>query len=160
MSNLPPHLARRLDRLVLQDLIDYCTFAVFADYDLSESIDTRAIVVHHDGFHRVIGLHEAQSSFQLQPILQDAVTTITALGGRMGYALVYVQEKGRELVFLAAINEREKGICAVELKRGTGDPLRDFLPVHSDAICSFLERLEWGGTRRKVAVEIMDEIRV
>jgi hypothetical protein len=42
---------------------------------------------------------------------------IDAVGARFGYALVYVKENGRELVFLAAINETEKGICTLELKR-------------------------------------------
>jgi len=71
-----------------------------------------------------------------------------------------VKEKGRELVFLAAINETEKGICTLELKRRTGDPPRDLLPFSGDANCSLLERLEWGGSRRKVDVQITDEIRI
>jgi hypothetical protein len=52
---------------------------------------------------------------------------IDAVGARFGYALVCVKENGRELVFLAAINETEKGICTLELKRRSGDPTRDLL---------------------------------
>ena len=147
--------------LVLQDLIDDCMFAVFADYDMFEAIETRAVAAHHDGFHRVIGLRDAQASFQVQPILEDTVAMIEPVGGRMGFAQVYLKENGREVVFLAAINDSEKGLCILELKRGTGDPLRDLLPVSSsDANYSLLERLEWGGARRKVDVEIRDETRI
>jgi hypothetical protein len=76
------------------------------------------------------------------------------------FAPVYVNENGRELVFLAAINETEKGICTLELKRRSGDPPRDLLPVSSDADTSFVETLEWGGVRRKVNVQITNEIRI
>ena len=158
MSSLPSH--RVFEWLELQDLIDEALFEVFADYDMSKSIQTRAVAIHHDGFHRVISLRDADGLFGLQATLQDAVTTIDAVAGRVGFALVYVKENGRELVYLAAINETEKGICTLELKRRTGDPPRDLLPFSSDANYSFLERLEWGGSRRKVDVQITDEIRI
>jgi hypothetical protein len=160
MANLTLPLEKPLERLRLQTLIESGRFDVFGDYDMFESIDTRAVAVHQDGFLRRIGLREPEALSQLQPILEDAVTVIDAVGARFGYALVYVKENGRELVFLAAINETEKGVCTLELKRRTGDPPRDLLPFSSDANCSLLERLEWGGARRKVDVEIRDEIRI
>jgi hypothetical protein len=129
-------------------------FEAFADYDTFESIHSRAVAIHQDGFHRTIGLRDAEGSSQLQPILEDAVTTLEAVGARMGFALVYVKESGREIVFLAAIKDTEKSICTLKLTRRTGDPLRDLLPVSGEANCSFLEHLEWGGSRRKIDVEI------
>ena len=147
-------MLERLERLTLQDLIHDSMFEAFADYDTFESIHSRAVAIHQDGFHRTIGLRDAEGSSQLQPILEDAVTTIEAVDGRMGFALVYAKENERELVFLAAIKDTEKAICTLELKRKTGDPLRDLLPVSRGANCSFLERLEWGGSRRKIDVEI------
>jgi hypothetical protein len=158
MVNLTLPLERPLERLRLQTLIESARFDVFGDYDMFESIETRAVTIHQDGFLRRIGLREPEALFQLQPILEDAVTMIEAVGGRFGYALVYVKENGRELVFLAAINETEKGICTLELKRRTGDPPRDLLPLSSDANCAFLEGLDWGGSRHKVDVEITDQI--
>jgi hypothetical protein len=86
--------------------------------------------------------------------LEDAVTMIEAVGGLMGYALVYAKEIERELVFLAAIKDTEKSICALELRRRTGDPLRDLLPAGSNANWSFLEHVNWGGERRRVDVAI------
>ena len=158
MSSLHSHPERLLQRLLLQDLIDICRLEVFADYDMFESIETRAVAVHQDDFCRRIGLREPEALFQLQPILEDAVTMIEAVGGRMGYAQVYVKEKGRELVFITAINATEKGICTLELKRRTGDPPRDVLAESSDADSSFVGSMEWGGSRRRVDVEIRDFI--
>jgi hypothetical protein len=63
-------------------------------------------------------------------------------------------------VFLAAINETEKGICTLEIKPDTGDELRDLVPVTANANRSFVENLECGGSRRKVDVEIRDYIRI
>jgi hypothetical protein len=150
--------------LELQDLIDEALYEVYGDYEMYESIRTRAVAIYDDGFHRAITLRDADGLLGehlrnadglsgLQAILDDAVTTIDAVGGRVGFALVYVKESGRELVFLAAINATEKGICALELKRKTGDALRDLRPVSSDADRSFVESLEWGGRRRKVKVK-------
>ena len=118
------------------------------------SIETRVVAVHQDAFRRRIGLREPEALFQLQPILEDAVTMIEAVGGLMGYALVYAKEIERELVFLAAIKDTEKSICALELRRRTGDPLRDLLPAGSNANWSFLEHVNWGGERRRVDVAI------
>ena len=155
--------------LELQDLIDEALYEVYGDYDMSASIRTRAVAIHSDGFHRAISLRDADGLLgqrlpdglsSLQATLEDAVTAIDAVGGRVGFALVYVKENGRELVFLAAINETEKGICALELKRRTGDPPRDLLPVSDDADTSFVETLEWGGVRREVDVQITNEIRI
>ena len=129
-------------------------FEAFARYDNFKSIHSRAVAIHQDGFHRTLGLRDAEALFQLQSILEDAVTTIEAVGARMGFALVYAKEKGRELVVLAAIKDTEKGISMLELTRRTGDPLRDLLPVGRNANWSFLERVTWGGGRRKVDVAI------
>jgi hypothetical protein len=156
---LPSDMERRLERLTLQDLIHDSMFEAFADYDTFESIHSRAVAIRHDGFHRTLGLRDAEALFQLQSILEDAVTTIEAVGARMGFALVYAKEKGRELVVLAAIKDTEKGICTLELTRRTGDPLRDLLPVGSNANWSFLEHVNWGGDRRKVDVAIRAETR-
>ena len=60
MSSLPSH--RVFEWLELQDLIDEALFEVFADYDMSESIQTRAVAVHHDGFHRVMSLRDADGA--------------------------------------------------------------------------------------------------
>ena len=167
MSSLRLH--RVFEWLELQDLIDEALYEVYGDYDMSESIQTRAVAIHQDGFHRAISLRDADGLLgqrlpdglsSLQATLEDAVTAIDAVGARFGYALVYVKENGRELVFLAAINETEKGICTLELKRRSGDPPRDLLPVSSDADTSFVETLEWGGARRKVNVQITNEIRI
>ncbi len=92
--------------------------------------------------------------------MEEAVTAIDGVGGRVGFAPVYVKENGRELVLIAAINATEKGICALELKRRTGDPPRDLLPVSDDADTSFVETLEWGGVGREVDVQITNEIRI
>jgi hypothetical protein len=151
-------LHRVFEWLELQDLIDEALYEVYGDYDMSESIQTRAVAIHHDGFHRVISLREANGLLGLQATLEDAVTAIDGVGGRVGFAPVYVKENGRELVFLAAINETEKGICTLELKRRSGEPPRDLLPLSSDANGAFLERLDWGGSRQKVDVEITDQI--
>jgi hypothetical protein len=153
-------LHRVFEWLELQDLIDEALYEVYGDYDMSKSIQTRAVAIHHDGFHRVISLREVDGLSGLQTTLEDAVTAIDGVGGRVGFAPVYVNENGRELVFLAAINETEKGICTLELKRRSGDPPRDLLPVSSDADTSFVETLEWGGVRRKVNVQITNEIRI
>jgi hypothetical protein len=158
VSSLPSH--RVFEWLELQDLIDEALYEVYGDYDMSESIRTRAVAIHHDGFHRIISLRETDGLFALQSTLDDAITTIDAVGGQVGFALVYVKENGRELIFLAAINETEKGICALELKRRSGDPPRDLMPVSSNADTSFVETLEWGGVRRKVNVQITNEIRI
>jgi hypothetical protein len=123
---LPSDIEKRLERLTLQDLIYDSMFEAFADYDTFESIHSRAVAIHRDGFHRILGLRDAKALFQLQSILEDAVTTIEAVGARMGFALVYAKESGRELVFLAAIKDTEKGICTLELTRRTGDPLLIF----------------------------------
>jgi hypothetical protein len=151
---LPSDIEKRLERLTLQDLIHDSMFEAFADYDTFESIHSRAVAIHRDGFHRTLGLRVAEALFQLQSILEDAVTTIEAVGARMGFALVYAKESGRELVFLAAIKDTEKSICTLELIRRTGDPLRDLLPVGSNANRPFLEHVNWGGDRRKVDVAI------
>jgi hypothetical protein len=153
-------LHRVFEWLELQDLIDEALYEVYGDYDMSESIQTRAVAIHHDGFHRVISLREVDGLSGLQATLEEVVTAIDAVGRQVGFALVYVKENGRELIFLAAINETEKGICALELKRRSGDPPRDLLPVSSDADTSFVETLEWGGVRRKVNVQITNEIRI
>jgi hypothetical protein len=158
MSSLPSH--RVFEWLELQDLIDEALYEAYGDYEMSESIRTRAVAIHHDGFHRIISLRETDGLFALQTTLEDAITTIDAVGGQVGFALVYVKENGRELVFLAAINNAEKGICALELDRRTRDPLRDLQPVSSDADRSFLERVKWGATRRNVDVEIRDGLRL
>lgn len=158
MVNLTLPLKRPLERLGLQTLIESGRFDAFGDYEMFESIDTRSVAVHQDGFLRRIGLREPEALCQLQPILEDAVTMIDAVGARFGYALIYVKENGHELVFLAAINETEKGICTLELKRRTGDPPRDLLPVSSDADSSFVESLDWGGSRHKADVKITDQI--
>ena len=155
--------------LELQDLIDEALYEVYGDYDISASIRTRAVAIHSDGFHRAISLRDADGLLgqrlpdglsSLEATLEDAVTAIDAVGGRVGYALVYVKENGRELVFLAAINGTEKGICTLELKRRTRDPLRDLQPVSRDAERSFLERVKWGATRRNIDVEIRNGIRL
>jgi hypothetical protein len=153
-------LHRVFEWLELQDLIDEALYEVYGDYDMSESIQTRAVAIHHDGFHRVISLREVDGLSGLQATLEEAVTAIDGVGGRVGFAPVYVKENGRELVFIAAINATEKGICALELKRRTGDPPRDLLPVSDDADTSFVETLEWGGVRREVDVQITNEIRI
>jgi hypothetical protein len=169
VSSLPQILF--FEWLELQDLIDEALYEVYFDYDMSKSIKTRAVAIYNDGFHRVISLRDADGLLGqhlrnadglsgLQAILEDAVTTIDAVGGRAGFALVYVKENGRELVFLAAINETEKGICALELKRKTGDELRDLRPVRSDADLSFVESLEWGGSRRKFKVKKRNYFRI
>jgi hypothetical protein len=158
MSSLPLH--RVFEWLELQDLIDEALYEVYGDYDMSESIETRAVAIQHDGFHRAISLREANGLLGLQATLEDAVTAIDGVGGRVGFALVYVKENGRELVLLAAINQTEKGICTLELKRKTGDELRDLRPVSSDANRSFIEKLEWGGSRRKVKVKKRNYFRI
>jgi hypothetical protein len=156
MSNLPSHGS--FEWLELQDLIDRALYEVYADYDMYLSIRSRAVAIVHDG--ATTELFAARDPVRLQWILEEAVNAIEAAGGLKGYALVYANEKGRELVFLAAINETEKGICTLELKRNTGDELRDLALVTGDANRSFLENLEWGGSRRKVDVEIRDYIRI
>jgi len=168
MPELPTHPV--FEWLKLQDLIDEALIEAYGDYDMSESIRTRAVAIHDDGFHRELSLRRAgevsgllQRAIELsglQATLEDAVNAIDAVGGRVGYALVYVKENGRELVFLAAINHAEKGICTLELKRETGDELQDLLPASGDADSSFLQSLEWGRSRRKVDVEIRDDYRI
>jgi hypothetical protein len=168
MSELPTHPVFEWSKL--QDLIDEALIEVYNDYDMSESIRTRAVAIHDDGFHRELSLRRANELSGLlrraielsglQATLEDAINAIDALGGRVGYALVYVKENGRELVFLAAINHAEKGICTLEMKRETGDELRDLLPVSVDADGSFVRSLEWGQSRRKVDVEIRDDYRI
>lgn len=58
MSSLRLH--RVFEWLELQDLIDEALYEVYGDYDMSESIQTRAVAIHHDGFHRVISLREVR----------------------------------------------------------------------------------------------------
>jgi hypothetical protein len=145
---------------MLQDLIDEARILVYADYEMYLSIRTRAVAILHDRVRKEIDLFAIHGLGRLQWTLEDAVNEIEAAGGHEGFALVYANEKGRELVFLAAINEAEKGICGLELHRTTGDELRDLLPVSSDTDCSFLRHLEWGGSRRKVDVEIRDYFRI
>jgi hypothetical protein len=148
---MPAVILERLERLTLKDLIHDSMFEAFADYDM---FDDSVTCCSRPSRWFLLGPRDAEALFQLQSVLEDAVTTIEAVGGRMGFALVYAKESGRELVFLAAIKDREKGICTLELTRRTGDPLRDLLPVSREANGSFLERLEWGGFRRKIDVEI------
>jgi hypothetical protein len=50
MVNLTLPLERPLERLRLQTLIESGRFDAFGDYDMFESIDTRAVAVHQDGF--------------------------------------------------------------------------------------------------------------
>jgi hypothetical protein len=47
MANLTLPLEKPLERLRLQTLIESGRFDVFGDYDMFESIDTRAVAVHH-----------------------------------------------------------------------------------------------------------------
>ena len=132
----------------------------FADYDMFESFNTRVVAVV-DEFRAAIELPRADGLFSLKTVLNDAVCRVEAVGSRIGYALVYAREKERELIFLLAINDTEKGICAMQLKRDTGDPLRDLLPIADmclDADCSIVDSFEWGGTRCKVDVRVSDEI--
>ena len=46
MWNLTLRLERPLERLRIQSLIEASRFDVFGDYDMFESIDTRAVAVH------------------------------------------------------------------------------------------------------------------
>jgi hypothetical protein len=141
---------------MLQDLIDQARFEVFSDYDMFEAIRTRAVVFFQDGLPAVIELPPAEGLFELERMLENAVRAIEALGGRTAFVLTYVREKRRDLLFISGFNETEKGICALELKRHTGDPVRDLLPVSdvTDDANRILELLEWGGSRRKVDVRI------
>jgi len=113
----------------LQDLIDDARILVYADYERYLSIRTRAVTILHDGVRKEIDLFAARGLDGLEWTLKHAVNEIEAAGGVEGYALIYANERRRELVFLAAINEAEKGICALELKRKTGDELRDLRGV-------------------------------
>jgi hypothetical protein len=145
---------------MLQNLIDYVVFDAFGDYDMFESFNTRAVAIV-DGCRAAIELPFADGLVQLETVLKDAVNRIEAVGARRGYALVYAREKERELIFLLAINDTEKGICALKLRRNTGDPTRDLLPIADmslDADCSIVESLEWGRAKRKVDVRVSDEI--
>jgi hypothetical protein len=144
----------------LQDRIDDAHILVYADYERYLSIRTRAVAILHDGVRKEIDLFAARGLDELEWTLKHAVNEIEAVGGVWGYALIYANEKGRELVFLAAINETEKGICALELKRKTGDELRDLRAARRDADRSFVEGLEWGGPRRKVDVKIRNYFRI
>jgi hypothetical protein len=96
----------------LQDLIDDARILVYADYERYLSIRTRAVAILHDGVRKEIDLFAARGLDELQSSLEHAVNEIEAVGGGEGYALVYANEKRRELVFLAAINDAEKG-CTV-----------------------------------------------
>ena len=105
--------------LTLQFLIDSAMIDAFADYDMFELFNTRVVAVV-DGFRAAIELPRADGLFSLKTVLNDAVCRVEAVGSRIGYALVYAREKERELIFLLAINDTEKGICAMQLKRDTG----------------------------------------
>jgi hypothetical protein len=149
-----------LQDLTPQFLIDSAMIDAFADYDMFGSVQTRVVAVV-DEFRAAIELPAANGLAQLETILKDAMRRVEAVGSRRGYALVYAREKERELVFLLAINDTEKGICAMQLRRDTGDPLRDLLPIADislDADCLIVESFEWGGTRRKADVRVSDEI--
>jgi ribosome maturation protein Sdo1 len=132
----------------------------YADYDMFESVNTRVVAIV-DGFRAAIELPRARGLVQLKTVLKDAVSRVEAVGSRRGYALVSAKEKESELVFLLAINDTQKGICALRLRRDTGDPQRDLLPIADmglDADCSIVESFEWGGARRKVDVRVSAEI--
>jgi hypothetical protein len=43
----------------VQDLIEEALYEVYGDYDMSKSIQTRAVAIHQDGFHRAISLRDA-----------------------------------------------------------------------------------------------------
>jgi hypothetical protein len=149
-----------LQDLTPQFLIDSAMIDAFADYDMFESVQTRVVAVVDD-FRAAIELPHANGVAQLETILKDAIRRVEAVGSRRGYALVYAREKERELVFLLAINDTEKGICAMQLRRNTGNPPTDFLPIPDmslDADCSIVQSFEWGGARRKADVRVSDDI--
>lgn len=68
MTSLPSH--RVFEWLELQDLIDEALYEVYGDYDMSKSIQTRAVAIHPDGFHRAISLRDADGL--LVPTIADA----------------------------------------------------------------------------------------
>jgi hypothetical protein len=162
-----PHKIRRLnvglygERSMLQDLIDEALYEAFGDYETWEGIDNRVVAILQDKRRAAIKLPYAKDMQPLEELLNDAVQTIEMVNGRSGFGLISLKRNGRGLILLLAVNDTEKGIRAVELKRGTTDPLRDLIPLpdmRNDPDCAPIEVLEWGGSRRRVDVAARDYV--
>jgi len=146
---------------VIQDLIDEAMLKAFADYDMSEWIDDVVIGILPSERRAAVTLTFPR--VPLEKLINDMTKILAEIHATSGYALFSLRQNGRKLVFLLGVDGNEKGICALELKRGTGDPVQDLTPIPemgTDPDCAPVEALEWGGPRRRVDVVVRDHVMI
>jgi hypothetical protein len=146
---------------MIQDLIDEAVLRTFADYDTSQVIDDLVVGILHSRGRAAVTLTFPR--VPLEMLFNDAVKTLEEMNAQSGYGLFYLRQNGRELIFLLGVDGNEKGICALELRRGTEDPLRDLIPIPemcTDPDCAPIEALGWGGSRRGVDVAARDYVMI
>jgi hypothetical protein len=144
---------------LIQDLIDEAVCKAFGDYDTSQAFDDLVIGILPSRRRAAVTLTFPGGPLQI--LFNHAVKALEEMTAPSGYGVVYQRQNGRELVFLLGIDGNEKGICAFELKRGTGDPRSDLIPIPEmriDPDCAPVEALEWGGSRRRVDVAVRDYV--
>jgi|SRR5579862_656935 len=147
---------------MLQELIDEALIKAYMDYEKWQGFDDCAVAILPNGQRAAVKLWQHRDT-GLRTTVEYALQTIQQANGRSGFGLVYRKVSERELLFLFAINDTEKGICALELKRETTNPVNDLVPIPEmshDPDCSRIASFEWGATRRRVPVEARDYITI
>lgn len=152
------------EQQVLQELIDLAVDEVFADYDESGRIRTRAIAVLDDKTRKSINFESEGGFAQLATAQDRGLSAIHAAGAKGGAIVVHLLEQGREMVFIFVLSGDAAAVCALGLIRQTGDPICDLALVtemtnfDGEIEYDLLKPSDWWGPVCTVDIQMTAEI--